>query len=193
MTAGRKLITQVRTRLMERGKIIFAATAAFTVAVLGSIGACSLWPSLERNLRSDFALMASGRDAKVTETVGSADWICFNQTNNQLFYRREFLSESKRLGDAFTQSLEGCGIENSCCGTNSHFSGAIGLVKSGKIRCIEIDSFEFYLKTNRPFCAKPERLMVSNKISILGEQPLGRQWVARAGRTSFEVGEKSGE
>jgi hypothetical protein len=146
---------------------------------------------LDDKLRRDLELMVSGHDAKETETVGRADWICFNQTDNQLFYRHEFLSESKRLGDAFTQSLEGCGIENSCCGGDSHFSGAIGLVKSGKIRCVEIDSFEFYLKLNRPFCAKPERLAVSNKIIVPGEQPLGRQWVARAGRTSFDVWEKS--
>jgi hypothetical protein len=117
----------------------------------------------------------------------------FNQANDHFLYRREFLSESKRLGDAFTQSLEGCGIENSCCGADSHFSGAIGLVKSGKIRCVEVDSFDFYLKLDRPFCAKPERLMVSSKIAVPGEQPSGRQWVARAGRTSFEVWEKSGK
>jgi hypothetical protein len=168
---------------------MFAATG-LTVAVLGSIAACSLWPSLDHKLRRDFELMASGRDAKETAAVGRADWICFNQTNNQLFYRREFLSESKRLGDAFTQSLDRCGVENSCCGGDSHFGGAIGLVKGGEIRCVEIDSFDFYLKLERPFCAKPERLAVSSKIAIPGEQPLGRQWVARAGRTSFEVWEK---
>jgi hypothetical protein len=78
-------------------------------------------------------------------------------------------------------------------GGDSHFSGAIGLVKGGKIRCVEIDSFEFYLKLNRPFCAKPEKLAVSSKISVPGERPLGRQWVARAGRAASEVWEKSGE
>ncbi len=183
--------TQLGTELMRRRKI-FAATA-LTVAVLGSIGACSLWPGLERKLRRDLELMASGGDAKETEAVGTADWICFNQANDQFLYRREFLSESKRLGDAFTRSLEGCGIENSCCGEGSHFGGAIGLVKSGKIRCVEVDSFDFYLKLNRPFCAKPERLAVSRKIPVPGEQPLGRQWVARAGRTAFEVWEKPDE
>ena len=76
--------------------------------------------------------MASGRDAKETEAVGRVDWICFNQVNNQFFYRREFLSVSKRLGNVFTQSLERCGIENSCCGDGSHFGGAIGLVRSGE-------------------------------------------------------------
>ncbi|WP_156042141.1 hypothetical protein [Bradyrhizobium sp. URHD0069] len=177
---------------MWRGKSL--AATALTFAVLGSIGgACSLWPSLDDKLRRDFELMVLGRDSKATEAVGRADCICFNQTNHQLAYRSEFLSESKRLGDVFTQSLEGCGIENSCCGAGSHFSGAIGLVKSGKIRCIEIDGFDFYLKLNRPFCAKPERLVVSSKISVPGERPLGRQWVARAGRTSFEVWEKTGE
>jgi len=173
---------------MWRGKM-FAATG-LTVAVLGSIAACSLWPSLDHKLRRDFELMASGRDANETEAVGRADWICFNQANDQFLYRREFLSESKRLGDAFTQSLEVCGIENSCCGEGSHFGGAIGLVKGGEIRCVEIDSFDFYLKLERPFCAKPERLAVLSKIAIPGEHPLGRQWVARAGRTSFEVWEK---
>jgi hypothetical protein len=82
--------------MMRRGKI-FAATA-LTVAVLGSIGACSLWPGLENKLRRDFELMASGGDAKETEAVGTADWICFNQANDQFLYRREFLSESKRAG-----------------------------------------------------------------------------------------------
>jgi len=100
---------------------------------------------------------------------------------------------SKRLGNVFTQSLERCGIENSCCGDGSHFGGAIGLVRSGEIRCVEIDSFDFYLKFESPFCAKPERLAVSSKITVPGERPLGRQWVARAGRASFEVSEKSGE
>jgi hypothetical protein len=32
---------------------------------------CSLWPSLENKLRRDLALMASGRDAKDTEAVGT--------------------------------------------------------------------------------------------------------------------------
>jgi hypothetical protein len=176
---------------MSRGKI-FAATA-FTFAVLGSIGACSLWPSLERTLRRDLELMSSGSDAKETGVIGRADWICFNQTNHQLFYRKEFLAESKRLGDACTQSLEQCGVENSCCGGDSHFTGAIGLVKRGQMRCVEVDDFDFYLKLDKPFCARPERLAVASKIPIPGEQPLGRQWVARAGRTSFEVWEKTGE
>src|SRR5437868_9752660 len=168
---------------MSRGKI-FAATASM-FAVLASIGACSLWPNLDHKLSRDLELMASGRDAKETGVIGRADWICFNQANDQLIFRREFLSESKRLGDAFTQSLEGCGIENSCCGQGSHFGGAIGVVKRGQISCVEVDSFDFYLKLNEPFCAKPERLAVASKIPVPGEQPLGRQWVARAGRTSF--------
>ena len=43
-----------------------------TVAVLGSIAACSLWPSLDHKLRRDFEMMASGRDAKETAAVGTA-------------------------------------------------------------------------------------------------------------------------
>ena len=69
--------------------------------------------------------------------------------------------------------------------------GAIGLVDGGDIRCVEVDSFDFYLKADRPFCVKPERLSVSKKIVVPGERPLARQWVATPGRTSFEVGEKS--
>ena len=75
---------------MWRGKI-FAATA-LTVAVLGSTGACSLWPSLENKLRRDFELMASGRDANETEAVGRADWICFNQAINSFIVANSFQS-----------------------------------------------------------------------------------------------------
>jgi hypothetical protein len=32
---------------------------------------CSLWPSLENKLGRDLALMASGRDARDTEAVGT--------------------------------------------------------------------------------------------------------------------------
>jgi hypothetical protein len=173
---------------------VFAAIALAFAIFLAIGGREFFWPSLDSKLRRDLELLVSGRDASATKVIGRADWICFNQANDQLFYRQEFLTESKRLGDAFTESLQECGIENSCCDSrSSHFSGAIGVVERGRIRCVEIYGFDFYLKANRPFCVKPGRLAVSTKVVIPGERPLGRQWAATPGRTSFEVGEKSDE
>jgi hypothetical protein len=191
-TADDVKIEMLRDRRRLRWGVSAATALAF--AIFWAIGGREFfWPSFDSKLRRDLELMVSGRDASATKVIGRADWICFNQTNHQLFYRQEFLAESKRLGDAFTESLQECGIENSCCGFDSDFGGAIGLVERGRIRCVEIESFDFYLKSNRPFCVKPERLAVSTKLVIPGERPLGRQWAATPGRTSFEVGEKSDE
>src|SRR6476661_7009949 len=139
-------------------KIVLAATA---LAAVGTIATCTLWPTLDTKLRSDLELMQAGRSARETTVIGKADWICFNQTNDQFVYRGEFLSESRRLGGTFTQSLESCGIDNSCCGMDSHFAGAIGLVKDGKIQCVEVYGFVFYLKQDAPFCSKPDNLRVA--------------------------------
>jgi|SRR6266566_819597 len=171
--------------MLWNGKIVLAATA---LAAVGSIATCTLWPTLGTELRSDLELIQAGRAARETKVIGKADWICFNQSNSQFFYRREFLSESRRLGGAFTQSLESCGIDNSCCGTDSHFAGAIGLVKDGKIQCVEVHDFVFYLKHDAPFCSKPDELRVARKVVIPGVIPPGRQWRSQSGETSFEVG-----
>ena len=162
--------------------------SAFTAVALSmvSIATWALWPNLEDKLGRDLELMMSGRGAGETKVVGTFEQICFDGGGAE----RDFLSESRRLGDPFTQSLEQCGVENSCCNYPSDISGFIGLVKEGQIRCVVVYSFDFYLKSGRPFCVKPERLSVSRRIVIPGEQPPGRPWVSRSGRRSFEVGEK---
>jgi hypothetical protein len=161
-------------------------TASAVIALsMGLLATWALWPSLEGELRRDLELMMSGHDARETKFIATFEQICFDGGGAE----RDFLSESRRLGDAFTRSLEQCGIENSCCNYPSDIGGFIGLVKEGQIRCVSIDSFDFYLKPGRPFCVNPERLTVSRKIVVPGEQPAGRPWVARSGRTSFVVGE----
>ena len=159
-----------------------AAVAVLSAALV----TCAFWPSLEGKLRRDLELMMLGRAAGETEVIGGSEWICFDGGRAY----DEFLSESKRLGDPFTPSLQQGGIENSCRNLVSDAVGVIGLVKGGQIRCVEIDAFDVYLKSDRAFCAKPERLAVLRKIVVPGERPLGRPWIARSGRTSFEVGEK---
>jgi len=170
------------TKLMWRWSGL-AAVAVLSAALV----TCAFWPSLEGKLRRDLELMMSGRAANETEVIGGSEWICFDGGRAY----DEFLSESKRLGDPFTRSLRQCGVESSCCNLASDTGGVIGLVKGGGIRCVEIDAFDVYLKADGSFCGKPERLAVSRKIVGSGERPLGRPWVARSGRTSFDVGEKS--
>ena len=151
-----------------------------------SIAIWSVWPSLEGQLRGDLELMTSGREAAETKVIGTVDQICFDGGGAE----RDFLAESKGQGDSFTTSLAQCGTGNSCCNLASDLGGVVGLVKDEQIRCVVIDSFDFYLKYDRPFCVKPNKLAVSRKTVVPGEQPPGRPWVARAGRTSFEVGER---
>jgi hypothetical protein len=173
----------MQTVQFKRRSMSFTAIALS----MGLLATWARWPSLDGDLRRDLELMMSGREAQETKVVGTVDRICFDGGGAE----RDFLAESRRFGDAFTRSLENCGVENSCCNYPSDVIGFIGLVKDGQIRCVAIDSFDFYLKSGSPFCVKPDRLAVSPKVVVLGEGPAGRPWVARSGRKSFEVSESA--
>jgi len=158
-------------------------------ASLALLAYCVLTPGLDQKLRRDLDPLASGRSLAETQLIGGVEWVCIDQGA----FRHEFLAESTRLGGAFTRSFEKCGIENSCCIETSDVGGVVGLVKDGEIRCVEAESYDVYLKPAGAFCVKPERLSVSRKVAVDGERVLGRPWVGRAGRTSFEVSKESGE
>ncbi|MGJ5178877.1 hypothetical protein ACQR16_13710 [Bradyrhizobium oligotrophicum] len=158
------------------------------VISLALVAYCAM-PDLDDKLRRDLEALASGRSLAETQIIGGADWVCIDQGA----FRREFLAESNRLGGTFTRSLEKCGIENSCCIETSDLPGVVGLVNDGEIRCVEAKSYDLYLKPEEAFCVKPERLAVSRKVAVDGEHVLGRPWVGRASRTSFEVSKRSGE
>jgi hypothetical protein len=161
---------------------------AIGVLATTSLGLIAYWalPDLDQELRRDLDALASGRSLAETQIIGGADWVCIDHGA----FRHEFLAESNKLGGAFTQSFERCGIENSCCIDRSDLAGVIGLVKDGEIRCVETESYDLYVKPEGAFCAQPETLVVSRKVAIDGERLLGRPWVGRASRTSFEVGRK---
>ncbi|GLH75816.1 hypothetical protein SSBR45G_07240 [Bradyrhizobium sp. SSBR45G] len=152
----------------------------------GLVAYCAM-PDLDDKLRRDLEVLASGRSLAETQIIGGADWVCIDQGA----FRREFLAESNRLGGLFTRSLEKCGVENSCCIDRSDLGAVVGLVKDGGIRCVETGSYDLYLKPEAAFCVKPGGLAVAKKIATDGERPLGRPWVGRASRTSFEVGKRS--
>jgi len=161
------------------------------ILAVTSLALIAYWalPDLDQKLRRDLDILASGRSLAETQLIGGVDLVCIDQGA----FRHEFLAESTKLGGLFTRSFEKCGIENSCCIETSDLGGVVGLVKDGEIRCVEIESYDLYLKPEEAFCVKPERLAVSRKVAVDGERVLGRPWVGRASRTSFNVGRKPEE
>ncbi|MGY3453116.1 hypothetical protein [Bradyrhizobium sp. USDA 4353] len=165
--------------------IRWVTIAALAGSSFGLFAYCAT-PDLDQKLRRDLDALASGRSLAETQLIGGADWVCIDRSA----FRREFLAESVRLGGAFTRSLERCGVDNSCCIDRSDLGGVVGLVKDGEIRCVETESYDLYVRPEQAFCVKPDRLAVSRKVAVDGEHVLGRPWVGRASRTSFDVGSK---
>jgi hypothetical protein len=151
-----------------------------------TVAAFFLWPTVQRKLLGDLQMMSSGQDAAATEVIGSTDWICFDRGR----YQEEFMSESRRLGEPFTRSLEQCGVDHSCCNSDSNIGGVIGLVKDGQIRCVENVDFDVYPKLG-PVCVKPTDVIISRKNVASGTEVPGRPWVTRASRATFEIVDRS--
>ena len=168
--------------------LLIAATL-FAIAFVGN--AMFGYSALERTLLHELEAIRLGTDAQNVELTGKLDYLCFNTDNRDV--RTEFRQESSRLKNSFSQSLDSCGTEGSCCNLDSNTVGFIGLVKDGKIRCVGINIFDFYPRGDRPFCTRPEKLRVQEKKLTVGERVPGRPGVVIAGRSSFEIWRESDE
>jgi hypothetical protein len=169
-----------------RTPIILGMLAVTTLSAIAFVGNAMFgFSTLDLKIFHELEAIRLGANARNTELTGKLDYICFNTDNRAV--QTEFREESIRLQNSFSQSIDSCGIEGSCCKLVSDVVGFVGIVKDGQIRCVAIDSFDFYPRGDRPFCARPEKLRVQEKKVSLGASVPGRPGVVTAGRSSFEV------
>jgi hypothetical protein len=175
-----------------RTPVILGVLIVSTLSAIAFVGNAMFgFSALERKLFHELEAIRVGTDAQNMEHTGKLDYLCFNTDNRDV--RSEFRQESSRLQNSFSESLDSCGTEGSCCNLDSNTVGFVGLVKDGKIRCVGINIFDFYPRGDRPFCARPEKLRVQEKKLTVGERVPGRPGVVTAGRSSFELWRESDE
>jgi hypothetical protein len=193
MAIGNRLKRALRALVRGALAVVFGAVLVITVgAITLVLNAMLEYGTLERKLFHELEAIRLGADARKTELTGRLDYICFNIDNRVL--RTEFREESSRLHDSFSQSLDSCGIDGSCCSLGSDTNGVIGIVKDANIRCVATFGFDFYPRGNRSFCARPEKLRVQEKKVTPGERVIaGRRGVVTADFPSFEVWGESDE
>lgn len=126
------------------------------VALVAGILAYAYWWNDESKLKADIEAMS--KSGRVGNYMRSFDYVCFSPNTN---YVPEAFGEAlKSSGLDPYISLNACGIRGTCCNMDSNYS-AVGLIKDGEIRCLEIRQFLFIPDDDRTFCARPSELQVS--------------------------------
>ena len=151
------------------------------VAVAAGILGYAYWWDHERRLKADIEeLSKSGRVGNYT---GSFDFVCFSPSTTR--YEQEFYEAIKLAGQDISKSLNACGIRGACCNLDSNYS-AVGLIKNGKIRCLEA-RFLFIPEDDRTFCARPSELQVTLETFEAPERFSGRPWIGKPGMQFYRI------
>jgi hypothetical protein len=136
---------------MKRTGIIVAG-CALAAGTLGYM----YWYDHERRLLADIEAMSkSGRVGNYTR---SFDYVCFSPGANSI--PEEFGEALKSSGLDLYTPLNTCGIRGTCCNLDSNYS-AVGLIKNGEVRCLEIRRFSFIPSDDHTLCVRPSELQVT--------------------------------
>jgi hypothetical protein len=162
---------------MKRGIIV--AVGALAAGILG-YAYFSWWTDEARLLADIEAMSKSGR---VGDYTGSFDYVCFSPATS--VGQQEFGEALKSFGLDISKSLNACGIRGTCCGLGSEAS-AVGLIKNGVIRCVEI-RFLFIPDDDRTFCAPPSELQVTLETFEAPEQSSARPWIGSPGMQFYRI------
>jgi hypothetical protein len=134
--------------------VLWGILVALPAAILGYV----YWWDDEGRLKADIEAMSkSGRVGNYTR---SFDYVCFSP--GPPVDARVFGEALKSSGlDVYLyNSLNACGIRGTCCNLGSNDS-AVGLIKDGEIRCLEIRRFSFIPGDDHTLCARPSELQVT--------------------------------
>jgi len=114
MAIGNRLKRALRALVRGALAVVFGAVLVITVGAIALVVNAMLeYGTLERKLFHELEAIRLGADARKTELTGRLDYICFNTDNRAV--QTEFREESIRLQNSFSQSIDSCGIEGSCC------------------------------------------------------------------------------
>ena len=136
------------------------------VALAAGILGYAYWWNDESKLKADIEGMS--KSGRVGNYMGRFDYVCFSPNTNSI--PEAFGEALKSSGLNLSKSLNACGVRGTCCNMDSNYS-AVGLIKDGEIRCLEIRQFLFIPDDDRTFCARPSELQVSPETF---EAPEGR-------------------
>jgi hypothetical protein len=114
------------------------------------------------------------------------DAVCFDGGSG----RFDLTVAARQIGLNIEPSLNACGIDRTCCDFRSDVAGFIGLVRGTEVMCVEIDHFSYLLDGDKPFCAKPSQLQVSQQTYATRFNPPGRSYFTTVGRKYFQIGQQ---
>lgn len=163
---------------MKRTGFIVAG-CALAAGILGYV----YWYDHERRLLADIEAMS--KSGRVGNFARSFDYVCFSQNTNSIPEAFGEALKSSKLDLYINISWHTCGIRGTCCNLDSNYS-AVGLIKDGEIRCLEISRFRFLPDDGRTFCARPSELQVTLE-TYEGPRMEGPPWIGR-GTQFYRIG-----
>lgn len=161
----------------ELSKVIVAG-CALAAGILGY----AYWWNDESKLKADIEAMS--KSGRVGNYMGSFDYLCFSPSTTS--YEQGFDEALKLSGHDISRSLNACGIRGTCCDLDSN-SSPVGLIKNGKIRCLEIRQFLFIPDDDRTFCARPSELQVTLETFETREWSSERPWIGTPGTQYYRI------
>jgi hypothetical protein len=156
-----------------RGKrVIVGATIAVSLAAV--LARCTFVSSAQEKLLKDLQESAEGKSSQTY--LGTFDLICFTRSPD---IKRELLGEATRLGANFSVALNAC-EDRTCCQYTSPYGVTVALNKGGKIHCVQVYKFDYWVASDSPTCMSPSKIRV--------QQVTKETWPREAGRPLFTPG-----
>jgi hypothetical protein len=152
-------------------------------AALVAVWMWTLPEAEEDKILKDLRAEAEGRPSQ--NYISTFELICFTQRSD---VRAELSEEAQRLAASFSRSVNAC-EDSACCRITSPHGVTIALIKGGKVRCLDVHNFDYWVAKNSPPCMTPSRVRAQQVTRETAPQVPGRPMFT-PGRPQFLMTEE---